>query len=386
MREKFLPFALPTIDEAEVNEVADTLRSGWITTGPRTQEFARRFAGRCGAKYAVPVNSCTAALHLSLLASGIGLGDEVITSPLTFCSTANVIVHTGATPVLADIDAATMNIDPAAVERAVTAKTKAVIPVHYAGQPAEMDEILSIARQRGLTVIEDAAHAPFAEYKGKVLGTIGDATCFSFYATKNLTTAEGGMLTTDDEALYKKASALSLHGLSHDAWDRYTEKGSWYYEVVYPGFKYNMFDMQAALGLIQLDRFDAMQACHDEIAAAYHAAFAGHPALNVPIARDHVRHVWHLYPLRLRLDALTIDRAAFIDELKARNIGTSVHFIPVHLHPYYRDRFGFKRGDYPVAEAAYDAEISLPIYPRMTDADVQDVVEAVLDVCERHKA
>ena len=384
MRETFLPFALPSVDEAEISELAAAMRSGWITTGPRTQEFARRFADACGAAYAVPVNSCTAALHLSLLAMDIGPGDEVITSPLTFCSTANVIIHAGATPVLADVDPKTMNIDPAAVERAVTPATKAVIPVHYAGHPADMDEIQAIAAPRGIKVIEDAAHAPFAEYKGKVLGTIGDATCFSFYATKNITTAEGGMLTTDDEVLYKKASSLSLHGLSHDAWDRYTEKGSWYYEVVYPGFKYNMFDLQAALGLVQLDKFAVMQARHDEIAQFYAGAFAAHPALTVPVARDYVKHVWHLYPLRVRLDALAIDRAAFIEELKARNIGTSVHFIPVHLHPYYRDRFGFKRGDFPVAEAAYDAEISLPIYPRMTDADVQDVIDAVLDVCAAH--
>jgi dTDP-4-amino-4,6-dideoxygalactose transaminase len=384
LRDKFLPFSLPSIDETEIAEVTDSLKSGWITTGPKTEEFARRFADACGVAYAVPVNSCTAALHLSLVALGIGSGDEVITSTMTFCSTANVIIHTGATPVFADIDPETLNIDPAEVKKRVTSKTKAIIPVHYGGHPAAMDSIMEIARERGLKVVEDAAHAPFAEYKGTVLGGIGDTTCFSFYATKNLTTAEGGMLTTNDKALYEKASAMSLHGLSNDAWDRYSEKGTWYYEVVYPGFKYNMFDIQAAMGLRQLDKYGAMQARRDEIAATYHAAFAGHPALIVPVARDHVRHVWHLYPIRLRYEDLDMDRAAFIDEMKSRNIGTSVHFIPVHLHPYYRDAYGFKLGDYPVAEDAYDRLVSLPIYPKMTDDDVQNVIEAVLDILEKH--
>ncbi|MFA5866628.1 MAG: DegT/DnrJ/EryC1/StrS aminotransferase family protein [Actinomycetota bacterium] len=384
LRDNFLPFALPSIDKAEIAEVTDSLESGWITTGPKTAEFSRRFAKACGAKYAVPVNSCTAAMHLSLAALDISPGDEVITSPMTFCSTANVIVHVGATPVFADIDPETLNIDPAEIKKRVTSKTKAIIPVHYAGHPAALDSIMEIAGEHGLKVVEDAAHAPFAEYKGTVLGGIGDATCFSFYATKNLTTAEGGMLTTNNQALYQKASALSLHGLSEDAWDRYSETGSWYYEVIYPGFKYNMFDVQAAMGLAQLDKYERLQARRDEIAAAYHAAFAGHQALIVPVARDHVRHVWHLYPVRLRLENLTLDRAAFISEMKARNIGTSVHFIPVHLHPYYRDAFGFKRGDYPVAEDAYDRLVSLPIYPRMTDDDVKDVIAAVLDILQKH--
>jgi dTDP-4-amino-4,6-dideoxygalactose transaminase len=384
LRKEFLPFSLPSIDDAEIAEVTDSLRSGWITTGPKTEEFARLFALKCGAAYAVPVNSCTAALHLSLVALGVGPGDEVITSPLTFCSTANVIVHTGATPVLADIDPETLNIDPAAVKKRITASTKAVIPVHYAGHPAALDSIMEITGERGIKVIEDAAHAPFAEYKGTVLGAISEATCFSFYATKNITTAEGGMLTTNDKDIYEKASALSLHGLSKDAWDRYSAKGSWYYEVAHPGFKYNMFDIQAALGLVQMGKYESLQARRDEIAAAYHAAFAGHPGLIVPVARDHVRHVWHLYPIRLRYENLDIDRGAFIEEMKARNIGTSVHFIPVHLHPFYRDTYGFKRGDYPVAEDAYDRLVSLPIYPRMTDEDVADVIAAVKGILEEH--
>ncbi len=384
MRDEFLPFALPSIDDAEIDEVADTLRSGWITTGPKTHEFARVFAARCKTAYAVPVNSCTAALHLSLLAAGVGPGDEVVTSPMTFCSTANVIVHTGATPVFADIDPETMNIDPVEIEMRITDRTKAIIPVHYAGQPCAMDKIMAIASKHGLRVIEDAAHAPFAEYKGRVLGGIGDATCFSFYATKNITTAEGGMLTTNDEQLYKTASTLSLHGLSDHAWDRYGESGSWYYQVHLAGFKYNMFDLQAAMGLKQLEKFDALQARRDAVAAAYNAAFTGHPALIAPVARGNVKHVWHLYPMRLRTGVLDIDRGAFIDELRLKNIGASVHFIPVHLHPFYQERYGFKAGDYPAAEGAYEGEVSLPIYPRMSEADVQDVIEAVLDICEKH--
>ncbi len=384
MRKNFLPFALPSIDETEIAEVVDTLKSGWITTGPKTAEFAKRFAKACGVSYAVPVNSCTAALHLALVASGIGPGDEVITSTMTFCSTANVIVHTGATPILADIDQETLCIDPRNIERKLSDKTKAIIPVHYGGHPCEMDDIRIITESRNITIIEDAAHSPFAEYKSKTVGTLGDAGCFSFYATKNITTAEGGMLTTNDKKLADTASSLSLHGMSKDAWDRYGEKGTWYYEVTLPGFKYNMFDIQAALGLCQLARYEELQARRDEIAAAYHTAFAGHPALIVPIARDHVRHVWHLYPIRLRPEALKIDRAAFIKEMQARKIGTSVHFIPVHLHPYYRDTYGYKRGDFPVAEAAYDNLISLPIYPRMTDTDVQDVIDAVLDILQKH--
>ena len=375
---------MPSIDETEIAEVVDTLKSGWITTGPKTEKFALRFAKACGTTYAVPVNSCTAALHLALVASGISPGDEVITSTLTFCSTANVIIHTGATPVLADIDSETLCLDPRDVERKLTDTTKAVIPVHYGGHPCEMDSIRALTESRNITVIEDAAHAPFAEYKGKTVGTLGDAACFSFYATKNLTTAEGGMLTTNDKNLSDKASSLSLHGMSKDAWDRYGEQGSWYYEVTAPGFKYNMSDIQAALGLCQLDRHKELQAKRDEIAAAYHAAFAGHPALIVPVARDHVRHVWHLYPIRLRQEALKINRAAFIKEMQAQKIGTSVHFIPVHLHPYYRDAFGYKRGDFPVAEAAYDSLVSLPIYPKMTDTDIQDVIDAVLEILDKH--
>lgn len=384
MRDKFLPFALPSINETEIAEVVDTLKSGWITTGPKTAKFAKRFAETCGVSYAVPVNSCTAALHLALIAAGIGPGDEVITSTLTFCSTANVIVHTGAVPILADIDTETLCVDSRDIERKLSDKTKAIIPVHYGGHPCEMDDIRAITESRNITVTEDAAHAPFAEYKGKTVGTLGDAGCFSFYATKNITTAEGGMLTTNDEKLADTASSLSLHGMSKDAWDRYGEKGSWYYEVTAPGFKYNMSDIQAALGLCQLDRHDELQTRRDEIAAAYHAAFAGHPALIVPIARDHVRHVWHLYPIRLRPEAVKIDRAAFIKEMQAREIGTSVHFIPVHLHPYYRDTYGYKRGDFPIAETAYDSLVSLPIYPKMTDTDVQDVIEAVLDILAKY--
>jgi dTDP-4-amino-4,6-dideoxygalactose transaminase len=316
---------------------------------------------------------------------GIGPGDEVITSPFTFCATANVIVHTGATPVFADISSKTFNMDPRELEKKITPKTKAVIAVHYGGHPADMGEIMDIARLHDLKVIEDAAHAPFAAYKGWMTGAIGHTGCFSFYATKNLTTAEGGMLTTNIDDVAGKARALSLHGLSDDAWDRYSQKGSWYYEVIYPGFKYNMTDVQAAIGLHQMDRTEAFLKRREQIAAAYEDTFGPLPELVTPYTQENVKNVRHLYTILLKTDLLDIDRAGFIEELKGMNIGTSVHFIPVHLHPYYKETFGFKEGDFPVAEKTFRRIISLPIYPKMTNEDAKDVIEAVKTVVERHR-
>lgn len=378
MRDSFLPFALPLIEDDEIAEVVDSLKSGWITTGPKTHEFAERFAERTGVTYAVPVNSCTAALHLSLLALDIGAGDEVITSPYTFASTANTVIHAGATPVFADIQRDTFNIDPKEIEKKITDRTKAVTVVHYAGHPCDMDEIMAIAGKHGLKVIEDAAHAPFALYKGKTVGAIGDAGCFSFYATKNLTTAEGGMLTTNDKELAERAQVLSLHGLSKDAWTRYSAAGSWFYEVIHPGFKYNMTDIQAALGLHQLEKFDAMQRRREEIVAIYDKAFGDMDSIETIGRRDYVKHVWHLYPILV--DPSVMERGKFIEEMKDRNIGTSVHFIPLHLHPYYRDTYGLKPEDYPVALEVYERLVSLPLHPKMTEQDVKDVVEAVNDI------
>ena len=377
VRSAYLPVALPLTGEEEKRELIAALESGWITTGPRTRELEGKLAEAVGAKHAVCVDSCTAALHLALHSLGLQPGDEVITSPLTFCSTVNTIVHAGGTPVLADVEPDTLNLDPGAAARAVTPRTKAIIPVHYAGHPCEMDAIAALAKEHGLTIIEDAAHAVGAAYKGRPVGSMSDVTCYSFYATKNMTTAEGGALLTDDDRIAEHARLHSLHGMSRDAWKRYTSAGSWYYEVVAPGFKYNMTDLEAALGLHQLRRLPEFTARRRELAKRYDAAFGEGPFVEIPAWRPEVDHVYHLYAIRLHLDRLTIDRARFIDELKAEGIGTTVNFIPIHHHPYYRERLGLAPGDLPVADAAYERLITLPLYPRMTDADADDVIAAV---------
>jgi dTDP-4-amino-4,6-dideoxygalactose transaminase len=380
MRQTFLAFSPPAIGPEEIAEVIDTLRSDWITTGPKTRRFEAAFAERAGAPHAVAVNSCTAAMHLALAAWGLGPGDEVITTPYTFCSTVNVILHAGARPVLADVCPDDLTIDPAAVEAALTPRTRAILPVHFAGQPCRMDDLLAIAARHGLRVLEDAAHAVGATYRGRPIGALGDATAFSFYATKNLTTAEGGMLTTADAALAERVRRLSNHGMSRDAWKRYSAEGSWYYEVVEAGFKYNMTDLQASLGLHQLAKQPAFQAWRAAVVAAYQAGLGDLAALQLPSARPEVGHAWHLYVIRLRPGALRIGRAQVIEELKRRNIGASVHFIPLNLHPYYREHLGWAPGQFPVAEAAYAGAVSLPLHPRLSDGDVADVVAALREV------
>lgn len=380
-RPDFLPFSPPDVGEEEIAAVVDTLRSGWLSAGPKTKAFEGQFKDFIGAEAALALNSCTSALHLALVALGIGQGDEVITTTMTFCSSVNVIEHTGATPILVDIDPETLNLSPAAVAAAVTPRTKAIMPVHLAGHPVELAPILDIARAHGLAVVEDAAHAVPARYEGQMVGAISDLTAFSFYATKNLTTGEGGMLTGRAD-LVEKARLYSLHGMNRDAWKRYTASGSWFYEVVAPGYKYNMNDMQAALGMVQLARLGEMQARRYAVARRYTEAFSGVAALHPPGERQHVQHAWHLYILRLNLAALTIDRAQFIDELKARNIGTSVHFIPVHLHPYYRDTYGFTPEHFPVASAEFQRTLSLPLRSTLADAEIDDVIAAVLNVVE----
>lgn len=384
-KREFLPFSSPLISKDEISEVADTLRSGWLTTGPKVKGFEEEFARYIGSKHAIAVNSCTGALHLALVAAGIGTGDEVITTPYTFIATANVILHVGAKPVFVDIRPDIFNIDVEKIEAAITPKTKAIMPVHYAGQPCEMDEILEIARRHRLLVIEDAAHAIAAEYKGRKVGTIGDVTCFSFYATKNLVTGEGGMVTTNDGGVAEKIKILSLHGMSKDAWKRYTAAGSWYYEVIYPGYKYNMTDIQASLGLHQLKKLAKFQKRREDIAEAYNEAFAGLDAIEMPFVKPDVKHAWHLYVIKIVPERLKINREQFIEALKEENIGTSVHFIPVHLHPYYRETFGFKEGDFPVAEKAYERVISLPLYPKMSDEDVECVIVAVRKVAGQYE-
>jgi len=331
------------------------------------------------------VNSCTAGLHLSLVAAGLGAGDEVITTPMTFASSANVIIHTGATPIFADIDPVTMNIDVNEIRKKITPRTKAIIPVHIGGHPCEMDEIMDLAKEHNLFVLEDAAHAVYTQYKGKLIGSIGNATAFSFYATKNLATGEGGMVTTDDDALAEKIRIMSSHGMSRNAWNRYTATGSWYYEILYPGFKYNMTDIQAALGITQLAKLERMQGIRLEIAERFNEEFSKMPELEIPVTKDYARHAWHLYILKLNLEKLSIDRAEFIEELKAEQIGTSVHFIPLPMHPYYRDKFGFKKGDFPQAETTFERIISLPLYPKMSKQDTEDVIEAVQRIVGRFR-
>lgn len=372
----FIPFARPDLGAAEMDAVRSVLESGWLTTGERVHEFEGAFAAAVGAKHAVALNSCTAALHLALDAIGLRAGDEVIIPAYTFTATAEVVLYFGATPVLADIDARTLNIDSRRVAEAVTSRTKAIIPVHFGGLAADLDALRAVAERRGIAIIDDAAHAFPSRYNGKYIGAISDITCFSFYATKTITTGEGGMLCTDNDAYAARCRLMSLHGISHDAWKRYRAEGSWYYEVVAPGFKYNMTDIAAALGLAQLRRAAAMRARRQEIAERYNAAFKGHE-FELPGFGDARDHAWHLYPLRLPAGA---DRGAFVDALRAREIGASVHFIPLHLHPFYRDRYCFTPDSFPVSTAEYEREVSLPIYSGMSDAEVEVVIGAVTGV------
>lgn len=384
MRDSFLPFALPDIDDTELSEVRDALESGWVTTGPKTKQFEAQFAAAVGAKHAIAVNSCTAAMHLALEAIGLRRGDEVITTPYTFAATAEVVRYFDARPVLVDVAAEDLNIRPDLLEAAIGPRTRAIIPVHIAGLPAELDHIHEVARRHDLPVIEDAAHAFPSSYRARPIGSISQFTCFSFYATKTITTGEGGMICTDHDRWADRCRIMALHGISKDAWKRYTAEGSWYYEIVAPGYKYNLTDIAAALGLAQLRKAERMWQRRQSIAARYSAAFAQIPALQVPYGQPDRQHAWHLYMLRLNLARLRIDRAQFADELKRRNIGVSVHFIPLHIHPYYREVYGYQPEDFPVAYAEYLREISLPIYSKMTDADVQDVIDAVLDIVDQH--
>jgi dTDP-4-amino-4,6-dideoxygalactose transaminase len=382
----FLPFAQPDIGQAEIDEVVDTLRSGWLTSGPKVQAFEAAFREIAGASHAVALSSATAGLHLALLAAGIGPGDEVITTPFTFAATVNVILHCGATPVLADISEDDYNIDPEQVERCLAPRTKAIVPVHYSGQPCRMDELLAIAGSRGLRVIEDAAHAVGASYHGRPIGVLSDAAVFSFYVIKSITTGQGGMLTTDDEQLAERVRLLSLHGLSRGAWNRYTAGGSWAYQVLAPGFNYVMTDIQAAIGIHQARRLDEFQTRRTHLAGMYNRLFANVPeVIRPPVRDDDLVHPWHLYPIRLDPDRLTIGRDDFIEELRARGIGTSVHFIPVHLHPYFRETLGVGPGDFPVAERVFEGLISLPLYPRMQDGDVERVVAAVREIVDTRR-
>ena len=381
MRTQFLPFHVPDIGEDEIQGVVETLRSGWLTTGPKTKQFEEEFARYVGSRYAVAVNSCTAALHLALEAVGVTARDEVILPTMTFAATAEVVRYLNATPVLVDCQPDTLNIDPTQIERVVTSKTKAIIPVHFAGHPCEMETILEIAKAHKLTVIEDAAHALPTRVQGKMVGTIGDISCFSFYATKTITTGEGGMATTENREWAERMRMMSLHGISKDAWKRYTAEGSWYYEILAPGYKYNLTDIAAAIGIQQLKKCDAFWRRRQQYAALYSEAFTDVPGIIVPPMVEDGQHAWHLYVIQLQLERLRIDRNTFIELLKQQNIGTSVHFIPLHLHPYYRDSFGYRSEDFPHASVVFQRTVSLPIYPKMTEADIRyvsDIVKATL--------
>ena len=379
MRNSFLSFSPPCMGPEEIAEVVDTLKSDWITTGPKTRHFEMDFAGFIGAPAALAVSSATDAMLVGLAALDVQPGEEVITTAMTFCSTVHVIEHLGARPVLVDVEPDTLCADAKAVERAVTPKTRVILPVHIYGHPCEMDPLLELAASEKFFILEDAAHSLPARYKGRMVGTIGTATAFSFYATKNMTTAEGGMLTGDPD-LIAQARMWSLHGMSRDAYKRYSAEGSWFYEVVLPGFKCNMTDINASLGLQQLRKLPGFQERRREVVSQYQAAFGQLPEVQVPVEREGCESAWHIYPLRLNLDMLTIGRNQFIEEMKARNIGTSVHFIPIHLHPYYRDKYGYKPEDFPVAFENYQRLVSLPLHPRLSEEDVADVIEVVCDV------
>jgi dTDP-4-amino-4,6-dideoxygalactose transaminase len=379
MRHDFLPFSQPAIGDDEIREVVETLRSNWLTTGPKTRDFERLFAEYLDTPEALALNSCTAGLHTALITLGIGAGDEVITTPMTFAASVNVIEHVGARPVLVDVEPDTMNICPDATAAAVTSKTRAIIPVHLAGHPVNMDAMMSIAEQHKLHIIEDAAHAISAKYKGQMIGSMGNPTAFSFYATKNITTGEGGMLTGDSDFL-AKARILSLHGMSREAWTRYVKDGGWMYDVVSPGFKYNMTDIQSSIGLWQLKKIEAMQQRRLRIVEQYDEAFRNIDGIKLPVERPDVEHAWHLYVIRVDEDIVSIDRDQFVKELYARNIGTSVHFIPIHLHSYYRNKYDFRPMDFPVAFNSFQQILSLPLTPTMNDQDVADVIEAVTDI------
>ncbi len=385
-RTTFLPFAVPHITQAEIDEVVDTLRSGWLTTGPKTKRFEREFAEYIGVPHALAVNSATAAMHLALDAIGLQPDDEVLVPVYTFTATAEVVMHCRARPVFVDVDPVTYNIDPAQLEKHITPKTRAIMVVHIAGLPAEMDAILPIARRYNLAVIEDAAHAFPAKYRGRPIGTIGDLTAFSFYATKTLSTGEGGMLTTANRMYAERAALMTLHGISRDAWKRYSTEGSWYYEVLQAGYKYNMTDLASAIGLHQLARSEWLLQRRQEIAQRYTEAFSYFPEVEVPYVPTHVEHTWHLYLLRLHLDQLTITRDVFIQELTKAQIGSSVHFIPLHLHPFYRDTYHLEADNFPVALHAYQRTISLPIYPGMTDNDVEDVIDSIDRITRKYSS
>ena len=381
MRDTFLPFAKPSLGEEEISELVDSLRSGWITTGPKTEKFMEEFRRYVGGRYASALSSATAGLHLAVLAHGIRRGDEVITTPMTFAATLNVVELAGATPVLADIDRRHLNIRVEEIERKITARTRAIIPVHYVGQPCDLDPILDLAKKHRLAVIEDAAHAAGAEYRGRRIGSFPTTSVFSFHPNKNITTGEGGMVVTSDEEVFEKVSLLKFHGMDRNAWKRFAKSGSPRYDIAMPGYKYNMMDIQAALGLHQLPRLEGFLAERARLAARYDELLSNLPGLILPQRVAYpIRHAWHLYTPLVDIDRLTISRDRFMEELKKRNIGTGLHYTAAHEFSYYRDRFGWKPEDFPEAHFVSERIVSLPFFPGLTDTDQDDAVLAIREV------
>ncbi len=376
-RQEFLVFGAPQIMDDEINEVVDSLKSGWLGTGPKARKFESKFREYIGSKYALAVNSCTAGLHLSLLVAGIGPGDEVITTPMTFCATVNTIIHVGATPVFVDCQRDSMLIDPQQIEAAITTRTRAILPVHLYGRPCNMDAIMDIANRHDLIVIEDAAHAIECEYRGRKVGTIGHLTAFSFYVTKNVITGEGGMVTTQDRDFAEKIQSYALHGLSRGAWKRFSDSGYNHYQAVLPGYKYNMMDLQAAIGIHQLERVAGNWQRRNEIWQKYNESFAELPVTLPALDEPNTIHARHLYTLMVESDRSGVNRDSFMDRLYAMNIGTGVHYIGIHLQPYYQERFGHKPEDFPNATWISDRTVSIPLSPSLTDEDVNDVIQAV---------
>lgn len=381
MRTTFLPFSTPALGDDEINEVADSLRSGWITTGPKVKRFEEAFRDYVGAPFAVPLSSATAGLHLTLLALKIKQGDEIITTPMTFASTVSMIILAGGTPVLADIEPGTLNIDVAKVAEKITPRTRAIIPVHFAGQACDMDPLFALAKQHKLTIIEDAAHAAGTEYKGRKIGSLDSISIFSFHPNKNITTGEGGMVCTPNENLAEEVSLLKFHGMSREAWKRFAASGTPNYDIMLPGYKYNMMDIQAAIGLHQLPKLDSFIQRRTVLATQYNAAFADLPELALPASAPYPqRHAWHLYTPLVRTELLIIDRDRFMAELKARNIGSGLHYKAIHHHAWYREHLPIADTELPNASYASERILSLPLFPGMSDSDLHDVVAAVIDV------
>lgn len=385
IRERFLPYGTQWFDEKEINEVVDSLKSSWITTGPKMQFFEEKFKKFRESKYAVAVNSGTAALHISTSTIDIKPGDEVITTPLTFVASANCVVYRGGTPVFADIKKDTYNIDPNEIRKKITDKTKAIIPVHFAGQPCDMDEIKEIAEENDLYIIEDAAHAVDAEFKGKKIGSIGDLTVFSFHPVKNMTTAEGGMVTTNNDKFYEKLLMFRTHGISKDAAKRFGKEGGYYYDMQYLGFRYNLSELHAALGIHQLNKLPTFQKRRREIVKIYNRELENYDEITIPFVKKNIKHSWHLYIIQLNLEKLRVDRDFIFKALRAENIGVNVHYIPVHFHSYYQEKFGLKKGILPNVEWLYPRLLTIPLFPKMSNDDVYDVINALVKVLKYYR-